>query len=171
MRRLTASAPFKTNSIISPNTSQTLPLRTPPFTAADNLSLNLKSTSSESKNSSRCSAIRTVIAYLSEIEAAAAQLQLKFVEDTGKAHGVDSAGFPLNPLLRDCYRLQANLSKVTLKAAPVTTMKESISQILSNLQVQLEAKKSEWVKEHEQLATSTYTTGMIIHLNLSHLII
>ncbi len=135
---------------ISQHLAETTLADTPVHAAADDLChrlsdlhLNPKSTSSE--NPSRCSAIRDVVAHLSEIEAAIASLRLKVAENIGKAHSTNGSGFALDPLLCDCYRLQANLSKVTLKAAPVTAMKEGISQILLNIQVQLEAQKSEQI--------------------------
>jgi len=156
---------------ISQHLTETTLADTPVHAAADDLChrlsdlhLNPKSTSSENPSQRSAIRVRDVVAHLSEIEAAVASLRLKVAENIGKAHSTNGSGFALDPLLRDCYRLQANLSKVTLKAAPVTAMKEGISQILLNVQVQLEAQKSERVKEHSKhTAATAYTTGMIPH--------
>lgn len=154
---------------ISQHLAETTLADTPVHAAADDLchrlsDLHLNSKSTSSKNPSRCSVIRDVVAHLNEIEAAAASLRLKVAEDIGKAHSTNSSGFALDPLLCGCYHLQANLSKVTLKATLVTAMKERIPQILLNVQVQLEAQKSERIKEHSKHTVATaYMTSMIPH--------
>jgi len=137
------------------------------------LHLDSKSTSSttgQDKNPeilSRNSAVRQVLARLDEIEMATADLQCKIAsasEDPRSTHNMNGR-FALDHLLRDCRSLQADLSKVTLKAAPVTVMKEEISGLLTKIRIQLEARKSEWRREHKPSATAgaVYPTGMIVH--------
>jgi hypothetical protein len=111
--------------------------------------------------SSQRTTIGDVLTHLSDIGAAAAALQ----HDTASAfkNSVKVSHVTLDPLLVNCYSLQASLSKVTLKAAPVTLMKDNISEILSKVQVQLEATKSELVKKQKlapRPAAPVYPTGM-----------
>jgi hypothetical protein len=139
------------------------------------LNLASKSTSSSttapdrthSEIPSRNSAIRQVLAHLNKIEAAAAGLHHKITSASEDLQGTRTHSangrFALDHLLRDCYSLQADLSKVTLKAAPVTEMKEEISRLLTKIRVQLEAQKSEWRKEQKPSATVAYPTGMIAY--------
>jgi hypothetical protein len=145
--------------------------------AADDLcrqmsDLNLDSKSSSttaqdrsySEIPSRNSAVRQVLARLNMIEAAAADLQHKITsaaEDLQGTHSINGR-FVFDHLLRDCYSLEADLSRVTLKAAPVTVMKEEISGLLKKIRVQLEAQKSEWEKQKPS-ATAAYPTGNIVY--------
>lgn len=131
------------------------------------LNLDSKSTSSTTEQDrysdipSRNSAVRQVLVRLNEIEAATVDLQHK-IASASETHSTNGR-FALNHLLRDCYSLKADLSKVTLKAAPVTVMKEEISGLLKRIRIQLEARKSEWRKEHKPQATASYPTGTIAY--------
>ena len=121
-----------------------------------NLSLNSGEVPSTNNHSSK---IQDVLTRLSDVEATANALlhnTASLKNSTNMSHS------SLDSLLLDCYRLQASLSKVTLKAAPVTAKKEDISEILSKVEVQLEALKSELVKKrkHEQQPAPVYHTGM-----------
>lgn len=105
------------------------------------------------------SAIRNVLTHLSDIGAAATALQHNIASSLKNSIKVSHS--TLDSLLLDCYSLQTSLSKVTLKAAPVTLTKEDISEILSKVQVQLESTKSELVKEKfaPRPAAPVYITG------------
>jgi hypothetical protein len=111
--------------------------------------------------SQRRSTIQDVLTHLSDIWASATALQRN--TDSAFKNSVKVSHFTLDSLLLDCYSLQTSLSKVTLKAAPVTLMKEDISEILSKVQVQLEATKSELAKKEKlapRPAAPVYFTGM-----------
>ena len=132
-----------------------------------NLSPNLNEASSTkdrystTPSPSQHSAIQDVLTHLSNIEAAATALQCNTASAFNNSINVSYS--TLDPLLIDCYSLQASLSKVTLKAAPVTAMKEDISEILSKVKVQLEVAKSELVKKQKlapRPAAPVYLTGM-----------
>jgi iron-sulfur cluster repair protein YtfE (RIC family) len=120
---------------------------------------------SKTLSPSQLSAIRDTLTHLSDIEAAATALQrntASFKNNINVSHST------LDSLLLNCYSLQASLSKVTLKAAPVTAVKEDVSEVLSKVKVQLEALKSELVKKQKlerQPAASApvYPTGMGVH--------
>jgi hypothetical protein len=113
--------------------------------------------SKTSTSPSQRSTIQDVLTHLSSVEAAAAALRNNSSASKNVSHPT------LDSLLRECYSLQSSVSKVTLKAAPVTAKKEDISKILSTIQVQLEAQKSELLKKRKlalRPAAPVYLTGM-----------
>ena len=98
----------------------------------DSKSASLTADRSYSEIPSRNSAVRQVLAHLNTIEVAAAGLQQKITLAAKDLQGTNGR-FALDHLLCDCYCLQADLTKVTLKAAPVTAMKEEISGLLTKI--------------------------------------
>lgn len=153
---LTADSPAQTTSTTDDLCHQLTSLS---LNSKSNEALSMKDAKADNEHDppSRSSTIQDVLAHMNNIKAATTALQ----RNTASAfkNSVDVSHFTLDPLLLDCYSLQASLSKVTLKAAPVTAMKEGVSKILSKVQVQLEAQKFELAKKQKLVAAPVYLTG------------
>ena len=124
------------------------------------------------ESASRQDTIRSLLSRLNEIEAAVTALEVSASSNLRGFEALDLCNlpsFPLRHIEAEHLRLQTDLSRVTLKAAPVVVMKASIQNQLSDIGKRLTSAKAVWLSQQQARKAAetaqpgvTYSTGRIV---------